>query len=78
MGQERVPLGLVAGVIKPTKGTVTTEGRVASMLELGGGFHPELTGRENIYLNATLLGLRRKEVNNVWNVLLNFRNWENS
>ncbi|WP_159210638.1 ABC transporter ATP-binding protein, partial [Klebsiella pneumoniae] len=55
-------LGLVAGVIKPTKGTVTTEGRVASMLELGGGFHPELTGRENIYLNATLLGLRRKEV----------------
>ncbi|MGS0383878.1 O-antigen export ABC transporter ATP-binding protein RfbB [Escherichia coli] len=55
-------LGLVAGVIKPTKGTVTTQGRVASMLELGGGFHPELTGRENIYLNATLLGLRRKEV----------------
>nr|VXZ82642.1 Teichoic acids export ATP-binding protein TagH [Klebsiella pneumoniae] len=49
-------------MIKPTKGTVTTEGRVASMLELGGGFHPELTGRENIYLNATLLGLRRKEV----------------
>ena len=36
-------LGLVAGVIKPTKGTVTTQGRVASMLELGGGFHPELT-----------------------------------
>ena len=55
-------LGLVAGVIKPTKGTVTTQGRVASMLELGGGFHPELTGRENIYLNATRLGLRRKEV----------------
>lgn len=55
-------LGLVAGVIKPTSGTVTTKGRVASMLELGGGFHPELTGRENIYLNATLLGLRRKEV----------------
>ena len=52
-------LGLVAGVIKPTKGSVTTRGRVASMLELGGGFHP---GRENIYLNATLLGLRRKEV----------------
>ncbi|HHD2873536.1 TPA: ABC transporter ATP-binding protein, partial [Klebsiella pneumoniae] len=55
-------LGLVAGVIKPTKGSVTTRGRVASMLELGGGFHPELTGRENIFLNATLLGLRRKEV----------------
>ncbi|WP_017346603.1 ABC transporter ATP-binding protein [Pantoea sp. A4] len=56
-------LGLVAGVIKPTKGSVVTRGRVASMLELGGGFHPELTGRENIRLNATLLGLRRKQLN---------------
>ncbi|WP_455844819.1 ABC transporter ATP-binding protein [Pantoea agglomerans] len=56
-------LGLVAGVIKPTSGSVTTKGRVASMLELGGGFHPELTGRENIRLNATLLGLRRKQLN---------------
>lgn len=56
-------LGLVAGVIKPTSGSVITKGRVASMLELGGGFHPELTGRENIRLNATLLGLRRKQLN---------------
>ncbi|WP_439212364.1 ABC transporter ATP-binding protein [Duffyella gerundensis] len=56
-------LGLVAGVIKPTSGIVKTNGRVASMLELGGGFHPELTGRENIRLNATLLGLRRKQLN---------------
>lgn len=55
-------LGLVAGVIKPTLGKITTHGRIASMLELGGGFHPELTGRENIILNATLLGLRRKDV----------------
>jgi len=55
-------LGLVAGVLKPTTGEVTVVGRVASMLELGGGFHPELTGRENIQLNATLLGLRRKEL----------------
>ena len=54
-------LGLVAGVIKPTAGKVTTHGRIASMLELGGGFHPELTGRENIILNATLLGLRKKQ-----------------
>ncbi|MCI1027995.1 ABC transporter ATP-binding protein [Pantoea dispersa] len=56
-------LSLVAGVIKPTSGSVEVSGRVASMLELGGGFHPELTGRENIRLNATLLGLRRKELN---------------
>ncbi|NQE80060.1 ABC transporter ATP-binding protein [Pantoea ananatis] len=55
-------LGLVAGVLRPTEGTVKVKGRVASMLELGGGFHPELTGRENIVLNATLLGLRRKEL----------------
>lgn len=56
-------LGLVAGVLKPTSGKVNVIGRVASMLELGGGFHPELTGRENIRLNAVLLGLRRKEIN---------------
>lgn len=56
-------LSLVAGVIKPTSGSVHVVGRVASMLELGGGFHPELTGRENIRLNATLLGLRRHELN---------------
>lgn len=56
-------LGLVAGVLKPTSGKVSVVGRVASMLELGGGFHPELTGRENIRLNAVLLGLRRKEIN---------------
>ncbi|WP_213991141.1 ABC transporter ATP-binding protein [Sodalis sp. dw_96] len=56
-------LGLVAGVMKPTNGTVKVVGRVASMLELGGGVHPELTGRENIRLNATLLGLRRRELN---------------
>ena len=55
-------LGLVAGVLKPTSGSVRVSGRVASMLELGGGFHPELTGRENIKLNAVLLGLRRKEL----------------
>ncbi|MDU7836862.1 MAG: ABC transporter ATP-binding protein [Pantoea sp.] len=65
-------LGLVAGVIKPTSGTVTTKGRVASMLELGGGFHPELTGRENIRLNATLLGLRRKQLNERLDKIIEF------
>lgn len=57
-------LSLLAGVLKPDKGIVKTTGRIASMLELGGGFHPELTGRENIRLNATLLGLTKKEVEN--------------
>ncbi len=65
-------LGLVAGVIKPTSGSVKVVGRVASMLELGGGFHPELTGRENIRLNATLLGLRRKQLNERLDKIIEF------
>lgn len=65
-------LGLVAGVLKPTRGEVRVRGRVASMLELGGGFHPELTGRENIKLNATLLGLRRAEVNKKLDKIIEF------
>ncbi|WP_168403924.1 ABC transporter ATP-binding protein [Erwinia amylovora] len=65
-------LGLVAGVLKPTAGKVNVVGRVASMLELGGGFHPELTGRENIRLNATLLGLRRKELKARINDIIEF------
>ena len=55
-------LGLIAGVIKPTSGKVTVRGRVLPVLELGGGFHPELTGRDNILLNGVLLGHTRKHV----------------
>ncbi|MFN3234212.1 MAG: ABC transporter ATP-binding protein [Gammaproteobacteria bacterium] len=55
-------LGLIAGVLKPTSGKVTVRGRVSPLLELGGGFHPELNGRENIMLNGVLLGMTRKEV----------------
>jgi lipopolysaccharide transport system ATP-binding protein len=55
-------LGLIAGVLRPTRGRVTLRGRVSPLLELGGGFHPELTGRENIVLNGVLLGMTRKEV----------------
>ena len=55
-------LGLIAKVLKPNKGTVEVNGRVSPLLELGGGFHPDLTGRENILLNGVLLGLTRKEV----------------
>jgi len=65
-------LGLVAGVIKPSQGKVHVQGRVASMLELGGGFHPELTGRENIRLNATLLGLRKKEIKQKMDEIIEF------
>lgn len=65
-------LGLVAGVMKPSSGQVNVVGRVASMLELGGGFHPELTGRENITLNAILLGLRRKELKQRMDKIIEF------
>lgn len=55
-------LGLLAGTISPTEGEVTTRGRISSLLELGAGFHPELSGVENIYLNAALLGIAREDV----------------
>jgi homopolymeric O-antigen transport system ATP-binding protein len=55
-------LGLIAGVLKPTTGTVETAGRICPLLELGAGFNSELTGRENIVLNGVLLGLTRREV----------------
>jgi ABC-2 type transport system ATP-binding protein len=55
-------LGLIAGTVYPTLGTVRVSGRIGALLELGSGFHPDLTGRENIYMNASLLGLRKNEV----------------
>jgi len=55
-------LGLIAGVLKPSKGKVTVNGRISPLLELGAGFHPELTGRENIVLNGILMGLTRAEI----------------
>ncbi len=54
-------LKVIARVLQPTKGRILTVGRVAPFLELGAGFHPELTGRENIFLNSALLGYSRKE-----------------
>jgi len=55
-------LALIAGVIRPTSGSLHVGGRVSPLLELGAGFHPELSGRENVMLNGVLLGLRRAEV----------------
>lgn len=55
-------LRLLAGIHMPTTGTVDVEGRVSALLELGSGFHPDLTGRENIYLNGAILGLTNREV----------------
>jgi ABC-2 type transport system ATP-binding protein len=54
-------LKVIGGIIDPTKGDVLSRGRIAALLELGAGFHPDLTGRENVYLNASILGLSRIE-----------------
>jgi ABC-type polysaccharide/polyol phosphate transport system ATPase subunit len=55
-------LKLVSGILKPTSGRIVVNGRVAALIELGAGFHPEITGRENIYINGIMLGLTRKEI----------------
>jgi len=55
-------LRLMAGIHQPSSGSVTTSGRISALLELGSGFHPELTGRENIYLNGAMLGIPKKEM----------------
>ncbi len=55
-------LRLLAGVFRPSSGKLEVTGRIGSLLELGAGFHPDFTGRENIYLSASIYGLRRKEV----------------
>ena len=55
-------LRMMANIYKPTKGRVVSNGRISALLELGAGFHPQLSGRENIYLNASILGLGRREI----------------
>lgn len=65
-------LKILAGVTLPSEGEVLVQGRVASLLELGAGFHPMLTGRENIYLNAGLLGMRHAAVNQVFDQIVAF------
>jgi lipopolysaccharide transport system ATP-binding protein len=65
-------LKLIAGIIKPTQGTVAVDGRVASLLELGAGFHPEFTGRENVFLNGALYGLKRAQIGELMDEIVNF------
>ena len=55
-------LKLVAGMLKPTSGRITVAGRVAALIELGAGFHPEISGRENVFINGAVLGLTRKQI----------------
>jgi lipopolysaccharide transport system ATP-binding protein len=65
-------LQLVTGTIQPTQGSVQTRGRVAAILELGSGFNPEFTGRENIYLNAATLGLSKSEIESRIDSIIDF------
>lgn len=65
-------LKVLGGILQPTQGTVTQRGRVAALLELGAGFHPDLTGRENVYLNGSVLGLSQDEVTAQFNEILEF------
>jgi len=55
-------LKMLAGIYQPTKGSIRTEGKLVPFIELGVGFNPELTGRENVYLNGALLGFSKKEI----------------
>ena len=65
-------LKILSQITKPTTGRIEINGRVASLLEVGTGFHPELTGRENIYLNGTILGMSRKEVSSKFDEIVEF------
>jgi ABC-2 type transport system ATP-binding protein len=69
-------LKIVAGILRPTSGVVRQRGRLAALLELGAGFHPELTGRENVYLNASFLGLSRRETDAAYQAIVAFAELE--
>ena len=65
-------LKILSRVTSPTKGLITGEGRIASLLEVGTGFHPELSGRENIFLNGAILGMRKKEIKRRFDEIVDF------
>jgi ABC-2 type transport system ATP-binding protein len=65
-------LKTIGGILQPTSGTVERRGRLAALLELGAGFHPDLTGRENVYLNASILGLSRSQTDRYFDAIVDF------
>lgn len=69
-------LKIIAGVTKPSDGRITVNGRVAPLIELGAGFHPELTGRENVYLNGSILGIKHKDMDNLYPGIVAFAELE--
>ena len=71
-------LRLIAGIVKPTTGTVRTEGRIGSLLELGAGFHLDFTGRENVFLNGAIQGLRRADIRERFDEIVAFAELEHA
>jgi ABC-type polysaccharide/polyol phosphate transport system ATPase subunit len=69
-------LKLMTRILKPTRGQVKVDGRVSGLLELGAGFHPELSGRDNVFLNGALMGLKRKEVERRFDEIVAFSELE--
>ena len=65
-------LKLLSGILRPERGTYRVRGRLSALIEVGAGFHPDLTGRENIYLNGSILGMTRKEVASKFNDIVEF------
>jgi len=65
-------LKMIGGILQPTSGSVHLRGRLAALLELGAGFHPDLTGRENVYLNASILGLTKKQTDRHFDEMVEF------
>jgi len=65
-------LKMIGGILQPDTGTVKIRGRLAALLELGAGFHPDLTGRENVYLNASILGLSRVQIDKYFDAIVDF------
>ena len=65
-------LKLITGIMKPTEGRIDVNGRLSALIEVGAGFHPDLTGRENIYLNGTILGMKRAEIAKKFEAIVEF------
>ena len=65
-------LKLVAGITKPTSGTVRVDGRISALIELGAGFHPEISGRENVFINGIMLGLTKREIRERFDEIVDF------
>lgn len=70
-------LQMICGTLNPTSGSIRTNGRIAALLELGSGFNPEFTGRENVYLNASVLGLTDEEINERFDKIVEFADIDN-